>query len=253
MRLRTTLLVALLSLVTACGGGEPTATAAEPEPPAAASPATPVAVLRAEGGFVTASMNVLRAPRVVVYSDGLVIADAAYTMNLSEAEVAQTVETLRGYLSGQPATVTPKPGAPMVTDIPATVLGVAGADGTLIEVKAEALDQVADFYPKELVDAKKLLDGLVTKATEKNEKYTADRVRVVAESVPTAEGEKTSWPAGVPEPSGKIDPVWQHDLTGAEVPALIKVAPPVPDGGLPIFTTKTGVYVLSWRYLLPNE
>ncbi len=62
MRLRTTLLVALLSLVTACGGGEPAATAAEPEQPAAASPAAQVAVLQAEGGFVTASMNVLRAP-----------------------------------------------------------------------------------------------------------------------------------------------------------------------------------------------
>ncbi|WP_459801064.1 hypothetical protein [Herbidospora sp. RD11066] len=250
MRLRTTLLVALLSLVTACGGGEPTATAAEPEQPAAA---TPVAILRAEGGFVTASMNVLRAPRVVVYSDGVVIADAAYTMKIDGAEVTRTVDALRKYLTGQPPTVSPKPGAPMVTDIPATVLAVAGDDGKLIEVKAEALDQVADFYPKELVDAKKLLDDLATKATEKNEKYTSDRVRLVAESVPTAEGKKTPWPAGVPEPSGQIDPVWQKDLTGAEVPALIKVAPPVPDGGLPIFTTPSGVFVLSWRYLLPSE
>ncbi|WP_062350852.1 hypothetical protein [Herbidospora yilanensis] len=250
MRLRTTLLVALLSLVTACGGGEPTATAAEPEQSA---PATPVAVLRAEGGFVTAGMNVLRAPRVVVYGDGLVIADAAYRMTIPAAEVTQTVDALRKYLTGQPPTATPKPGAPMVTDIPATVLAVAGDDGKLIEVRAEALDQVADFYPKELVEAKKLLDGLAAKAAEKKEAYTSDRVRVVAESVPTAEGKRTPWPAGVPEPSGQIDPVWQKDLTGAEVPALVKAAPPVPDAGLPIFETKSGVFVLSWRYLLPDE
>nr|WP_157554799.1 hypothetical protein [Herbidospora sakaeratensis] len=250
MRLRTTLLVALLSLATACGGGELAATAAEPEQSA---PATPVAVLRAEGGFVTASTNVLRAPRVVVYGDGLVIADAAYKTTISAAEVTQTVDALKKYLTGQPPTATPKPGAPMVTDIPATVLGVAGDDGKMIEVKAEALDQVAEFYPKELVDAKKLLDGLAAKAAEKKEPYTSDRIRVAAESVPTAEGERTPWPAGVPEPSGQIDPVWQKDLTGAEVPALVKAAPPVPDAGLPIFETKAGVFVLSWRYLLPGE
>ncbi|WP_203980160.1 hypothetical protein [Planotetraspora silvatica] len=250
MRLRTTLLVALLSLATACGRGEATATTAEPEQNAAA---TPVAVLRAEGGFVTASMNVLRAPRVVVYSDGLVIADAAYQMTITETEVTQTVDAMKKFLTGQPPTASPKPGAPMVTDIPATVLSVAGDDGKMIEVRAEALEQVADFYPQELVAAKKLLDDLAVKATKENEKYTADRVRLAVESVPTAEGKTTPWPAGVPEPSGQVDPVWQKDLSGAEVSALVKAAPPIPDGGLPIFKTQSGVFVLSWRYLLPSE
>ncbi|GGK91438.1 hypothetical protein Sme01_53790 [Sphaerisporangium melleum] len=245
-----TLLLGLLSLTAACGGAEKDMTATSAE----AGPAQPVAVWRAEGGFVTATTNALRPPRVVLYSDGLVIADASKQIKLTDAETRQTVASMEKYLAGRPPTAEPKPGAPMVTDLPDTVLGVRGKDGKLLEVRVPALDQLAAFYPKEIVDAKKLMDGLATRATEKGTDYVATRVRVVAEGAESAEGKPAPWPAGVPEPTGTLDPVWQQDLEGAAVSAITKAVPTGEQYGRSLFKTGSGkLFVLSWRYLLPDE
>ncbi|TQS11257.1 hypothetical protein [Microbispora hainanensis] len=250
MRLRMILLLAVTALTAACGGVEPDTSAAVADD----GPAQPVAVLGAEGGFVTATMNVLRPPRVVLYGDGLVIADASRQMTLTDAETGEVVARLEKDLAGQPPTATPKPGAPSVTDLPDTVLGVRGKDGKMLEVRVPALQQLADFYPKELVDAKKAMEDLATRAAEEGAGYVATRVRLVAEGAESAEGKPSPWPEGVPEPSGTVDPVWQKDLEGAAASAVTKAVPAGQEYGRSLFTTGSGqVFVLSWRYLLPHE
>ncbi len=127
-------------------------------------------------------------------------------MNLSEAEVTQAVDALKKYLPVRPPAVSPKPGAPMVADIPAAVLAVAGDDGQADRGQGRGARLGGRLLPKGLRRGRSCSTILATKATEKNEKYTADRVRVVAESVPTAEVEKTPWSAEkLPDPSGQID------------------------------------------------
>ncbi|WP_371778916.1 hypothetical protein [Streptosporangium subroseum] len=244
------LLVALLSLAAACGGAEADMSATSVDD----GPAKPVALWGAEGGFVTATTNVLRPPRVVLYSDGLVIVDASRQLKLTDAEAGETVASMERYLTGQPPTVEPKPGAPMVTDVPTTVLGVRGKEGKMLEVRAAALDQVARFYPKELSEAKKLMDGLATRAAATGTDYVATRVRMVAEGAASAEGKPAPWPAGAPEPSGTVDPVWQKDVEGAAVSAITKAVPAGQGYGRSLFKTGSGaLFVLSWRYLLPDE
>ncbi|MEV6867678.1 hypothetical protein AB0M44_42655 [Streptosporangium subroseum] len=245
------LLVALLSLAAACGGAEADMSATSADD----GPVKPVALWGAEGGFVTATTNVLRPPRVVLYSDGLVIVDASKQLKLTDAEAGETVASMERHLTGQPPTAEPKPGAPMVTDVPTTVLGARGKDGKMLEVRAAALDQVAGFYPKELSEAKKLMDGLATRAAATGTDYVATRVRMVAEGAESAEGKPASWPAGVPEPSGMVDPVWQKDIVeGAAVSAITKAVPAGQGYGRSLFKTGSGaLFVLSWRYLLPDE
>ncbi|MEU8378001.1 hypothetical protein [Streptosporangium sp. NPDC048865] len=245
-----TLLVALLSLAAACGGAESDISAT----PADDGPPKPVASLGAEGGFVTATTNVLRPPRVVLYSDGLVVADASRQLKLTDAERDRTVASMERYLTGQPPTATPRPDAPMVTDVPATVLKVRGKDGKTLEVRALALDQVARFYPRELSEAKKLMDGLATRATDKGTDYVATRVRLVAEGAASATDRPAPWPAGVPEPSGTVDPVWRKDVEGATASAVTKAVPVWQGHSRALFRTGSGaLFILSWRYLLPGE
>ncbi|TLP57920.1 hypothetical protein [Microbispora triticiradicis] len=250
MRLRTILLVAVLSLAAACGEATSATTAA----PAGDGPATPVALWGAEGGFVTPTANVLRPPRVVLYGDGLVVADASRQLRLTDAETGGTVAAMERYLTGQPPTARPSPGAPSVADVPTTVLAVRGKDGKMREVRAEALEQVAEFYPRELMDAKKLMESLAARAGTEGTAYTAPRVRMVAEGVDSVEGKPARWPAKVPEPDGPADPVWRKDLDGEAASALARAVPAGLDHGRPIFKTASGkVFVLSWRYLLPDE
>ncbi|MEU8199269.1 hypothetical protein AB0C10_36340 [Microbispora amethystogenes] len=250
MRLRTILLVAVLSLAAACGEATSATTAA----PAEDKPATPVALWGAEGGFVTPTVNVLRPPRVVLYADGLVIADASRQLKLTDAETGETVTAMERYLTGQPPTARPSPGAPSVADVPTTVLAVRGKDGKMREVRAEALEQVAEFYPKALLDAKKLMEGLAARADAEGTPYTGPRVRMVAEGVVSAEGKPAPWPAKVPEPDGPADPVWRKDLDGETASAVAKAVPAGQDHARPIFKSASGkVFVLSWRYLLPDE
>ncbi|WP_169981760.1 hypothetical protein [Microbispora sp. H10836] len=250
MRLRLILLVAMTALTAACGGGEPDTSAAAADD----GPAKPVASWGAEGGFVTATMNVLRPPRTVLYGDGLVIADASKQLTLTDAETDEVVARMQEYLGGQPPTAAPKPGAPSVTDVPDTVLGVRGKDGKMLEVRVPALEQLADFYPKQLLDAKKLMEGLATRAAAEGTDYVVARVRLVADEAPSAEGEPSPWPEGVPEPSGVVDPVWQKDVEGAAASAVTKAVPAGQEYGRSLFKTSSGeTFVLAWRYLLPQE
>ncbi|WP_155356029.1 hypothetical protein [Acrocarpospora macrocephala] len=248
MRYGVALVLAGLSLVAACGGAGSETTAVAVEEVQA------VALWGAEGGFVTPTTNTLRPPRVVVYSDGQVIVDAGKTFKLTEAQLGETVASMERFLKGQPPTATPKPDAPMVTDIPDTVLGVRAKDGKMQEVRVPALDQVALFYPKELVEAKKLMDGLATRGTSEGTDYVATRVRMVAETAPGAEGTVLAWPAGVPEPSGAVDPIWKKDLDGDAAGAIVKAIPAGFENRQSLFKSGSGaVFVVSWRYLLPDE
>ncbi|GAA0415249.1 hypothetical protein [Acrocarpospora corrugata] len=217
-------------------------------------PAKVVALWGAEGGFVTPTTNTLRPPRVVVYGDGQVIADAVKTFKLTEAQVGETVAAMEKLLAGQPPTATPKPDAPMVTDVPTTVLAVRAKDGRLLEVRVPALDQVAAYYPKELPEAKKLMEGLATRATAEGTDYVATRARMVAETAPDPQGTVSAWPAGVPEPSGTVDPVWKKDLDEAATTAIVKAVPAGGENRQALFKTASGAtFVVSWRYLLPDE
>ncbi len=250
MRIRTVLVMAVLALTAGCGGAESDTSVASAED----GPVKRVASWGEEGGFVPPTVNVLRPPKVVVYGDGLVVVDASRQLKLSDAEVGETVEALGKSLNGQPPTAEPRPGAPTVTDVPTTVFGVRGQDAKVMEVRVPALEQVADFYPKQLSDAKDLMNGLATRAAKEGTDYVATRVRLVAEGAASAEGKPESWPAGVPEPSGQVDPVWRQDLEGAAATALAKAVPAGQEYGRALFKTSSGgLFVLSWRYLLPDE
>ncbi|GGO16145.1 hypothetical protein GCM10010116_32570 [Microbispora rosea subsp. aerata] len=244
------LLVAVAALTASCGGVEPDTVAAAAD----AGPPRPVALWGAEGGFVTATMNALRPPRVVVYDDGLVVVDASRQLTLTGAETADVVARMEENLTGQPPTATPKPGAPSVADVPDTVLGVRGKDGKMLEVRVPALQMLADFYPRQLTDAKNLMDGLATRAASEGTDYVSGRVRIVAQEASSAEGKPSPWPEGVREPPGVVDPVWQEDVEGAALTAVTRAVPAGPEYGRSLFKTGSGqVFLLSWRYLLPHE
>src|SRR5690349_16731645 len=79
----------------------------------------PVALWEEEGGFVPAGYLALRAPQLAVYSDGMVVADAARYMRLRENRLDDFVdfatEVLRNRANG-----VKRPGGPVVADVPTT-------------------------------------------------------------------------------------------------------------------------------------
>ncbi|MBO3749656.1 hypothetical protein J5X84_26555 [Streptosporangiaceae bacterium NEAU-GS5] len=263
MRRRSLAFVLAAALVSAsCGTsdtyvGSSTGTAsATPMGSAMTSDGRPVAVWRLDGGFTPPGVQAIRPPRVVVYGDGQVIADAAHTLQLSPAEFADLMAALGKDLAGQPATVTPSPGTPAVADAPTTVLGVRAGDGPIHEVSIGALDQTMGGYSAEILDARDRMGRLADRVTAEGQAYTSPRVRLVAEDVPGAEGTIHPWPEGVPEPPATSAPVRVSDLSDAAAETVARMVPRDPEQPFswPTFRAPSGASLnVSWRYLMPGE
>ncbi|MEU7829954.1 MULTISPECIES: hypothetical protein [unclassified Nonomuraea] len=210
---------------------------------------------RLEGGFLPPGLLAIRPPRVVVYADGWAIVDAARTLRLAKADLNKLLAALDRDLSGQPATATPRPGAPVVMDAPTTVLGVRTAGGKR-EVRIPALDVTRGSYAKALYDARDRFDRLARRITAKGQNYVSRRVRLVAEQTTLRGGKARPWPRGVPEPRAAGSPVRTRDLSGKAAMAAIRLIPRDADqrGGWRVFRARSGASLaVSWRYLLPDE
>jgi hypothetical protein len=214
-----------------------------------------VASYKVGGGFVPQGWHLMEGPRVVVYSDGLAIADATKSLILDARELSDLVLALRGELAGLGPTATA--GAEhQIADAPTYTLKVQGENGTLTSVAAYALSE-ATGYPPRLVAAKDRLETLAQRVLADGAAYKSEKVRLVAQEMDTTDATVSAWPDGVPVPPpfGEGSGLRMGDLTGAEAEA---VATTVPDtwrtGPWPVLKTDDGrLYGVAWRYVIPDE
>jgi hypothetical protein len=207
------------------------------------------------GGFVPYGWHLMEGPKVVVYSDGLAIADSTKSLVLAARELSDLVLALRDELAGFGPTASA--GAEnQVTDAPTTTLTVQGANGTLMSVSAYALSEMTGYSPR-LVAARDRLEALGRRVLADGAAYTGDTVRVVAQEQESTDATVIDWPAGValPPPVGEGSGLRRGDLTGEQAAA---VAAKVPDtwrtGPWPVLRTADGkLYGVAWRYLVPDE
>lgn len=202
--------------------------------------------------------RVIDPPKVLVYSDGTVIADANRQLSLSEKELSDLVRALRRELDGL------GPIAKARTDIMdanTTVLRVDTANGGLYSVSAYAL---GDRHPKRLRDAHARLEALRSRVATEGTAYTSDRVRFVVNPVREVPTVVAPWPVGVAVPPAaglghqSNEGVRTVDLTGEAAAQVIAALPdgPHPWGQWPVVHAPDddGVqFSVAWRYLTPDE
>jgi hypothetical protein len=255
------LVVALVGLVvlSACakpGGGPGAGPGGEPSLtwPSTGAPQL-VASYLVGGGFVPYGWHLMQGPRVVVYSDGLAIADSTKSLVLDARELSDLVLALREELAGFGPTATA--GAEhQVADAPTTTLRVQGQNGTLTSVSAYALSEATGYSPR-LVAARDRLDALSLRVLADGAAYTGETVRLVAQKLDTTDATVIAWPEGValPPPVGDGAELRKADLTGAEAQAVATTVPATwRDGPWPVLRTNDGtLYGVAWRYLVPDE
>jgi hypothetical protein len=177
---------------------------------------------------------------------------------MPRAQVANLVTVLSRDLSGQPATASPRPGAPVIMDAPATVLGVRSGD-EMKTVTVPAMEESASSkpYSADLYAARDRLAVLLKRVKAQGSPYTADRVRLVAESVSSARGGVRPWPDDVPPPKRSREPgAVTEDLAGVAARKVVRFIPraTAQRDEWPVFRSSAGRLLrVSWRYLLPGE
>jgi hypothetical protein len=261
---RRSLLVAAGAVgVTTAVGGAAVAVAADPD---AERRLRPLLTWELVGGFVPAGWTALRAPRLVAYDDGVVIADAAKRLKVSGGDL----RSLRNHATTvlrDPANARRRPDAPIIADVPSTVF-TARTGGRKFTQTYEGLEETRRdrAYPAAtyalldhltLVRARALRDGTAWKP---------DAVRAIAilmePAQPTAGGNPgpartpvPAWPSGVPVPHfGRDEWVARMDLRNADARALVHAVPNPDPGQWPVFRLPNGRQAqLNWRRLLPHE
>jgi hypothetical protein len=236
---------------TPASGASPAASPTADPPPGGA----PVAFWSLSGGFTMAGLIALRPPRLVIYSDGETIVDAAYKSRLEPDDLKRLIDPLVKDLR-DPA---PAHSGTAVADAPTTDLKVW--DGTsMLSVSAYALDELRDedIYDPAIYDARDRVGDLYKKVTSTAQPFLGSRVRVVTETLPVgtvATTEVHAWPAQVALPVG-TDPVRKADLGGQQARDAVALLTRDLDqrGAWPTYRTTSGRLVqASWRYLLPSE
>jgi hypothetical protein len=219
-----------------------------------------VAVYRLTGGMEPMWDTVLDVPALLVYSNGLVIANARRTLRLSTAELTRLVQDLRRDLTHQPHYLSTARSR-HINDGGDTELAVRLTNGTLRSVTVNQLHDGG--YSHEVLHADKRLNGLFTRTNQSAAPFTSDRVRLVlfppqAHDPAIAEQTAVAWPPGLPEPPPSAGFVRSVDLdpnaTRAATAAL-------PDATLSAPWRSTQPYRLAdgslheamWRYLAPDE
>jgi hypothetical protein len=230
----------------------------------------PVATWELTGGLTSAGIAALRPPRLVVYGDGDVIADATYRSRLDPDQLRTLANGLADDLRASTSQKKPTP-TPTILDAPVTKVSVWSSTGPLT-FTAEGLDELkADHvYADVLYDARDRLAAVHKTVSATAQPYLATRVRVVA--VPALEGQAgtggpivtdpspaataTPWPTGVQLPGPDSEGLRRTDLDGDAARAAVRMLTRDLDqrGAWPTYRMADGTVVrASWRYLLPNE
>ena len=216
-----------------------------------------MAELSFTGGYVPASWPVIEAPRLAVYSDGRAVADVGrtLTLTLTRDELVGLVGALRRELAGLPTAVQAR-GRDEVYDAGSTVMVVRTAAGALQSVGAYAMGLLE--YPPAVVAASDRLKGLAERIDREGTRFTAERIRLVAEERTRAPSAGAApWPAAVavPPPHRSQSRVRVANLSGAAVAAVTRSLPRDDRRhNWPVRRTDDGlVLAAAWRYLLPHE
>lgn len=257
MRRRTLLLGAAAALVAGgcsrSGGTTSRTTARATIPPGTA----PVACWALDGGSTPAGLLALRPPRLAVYRDGQVIADAAYRSDLPAEDVATLITRLADDLHG-PEAAKRRDGVSPGSEAPTTVLTVRSTRGNF-SARAVALDELRDRegYPSSLYDARDQLGTVHERVVSAGQPYTAERVRLVAEYDRRTPAEIRDWPQAVDPPADAVaSGVHAVDLSGDAARNVVRslVRDLDLNGAWPAYRTADGrVLCATWRYLLPDE
>ncbi|MEV0230687.1 hypothetical protein [Nonomuraea sp. NPDC050786] len=230
--------------------------------PAAAEAARPderpgsrqvVALLREWGGYIRPGFKAINPPEIIIYGNGLAVADADRRLRLTSADVGALVRSLRKDLDDQPRT--PTPSGPRVYDATTTTLGVWTGGSTLRTVSAYALQGFGGKrYPDALYRAQRTLTTLADRVRREGSAYRADRVRLVAELSSERKAD-APWPSAIREPAKGDTDVLVRKLTGRQAKAVIRSVKRVKGPGpWPLYRDGHGrVYSVTWRFLLPSE
>jgi hypothetical protein len=211
------------------------------------------------GGFVPASWNLLRAPRLVVYPDRTAIADATHVVTL----YATVVEELRMRaitVLSDPRNLRRRPGTPVIADAPSThfeARETRGINPQHVEATIEALAEYREqqAYPRPLYRLLDDADAVRGRTVATGKPYRPDAVRLVVMKLEKPEGPVRSWPRGVPVPRLDLNGWVGHaDLHGEPARQVADSVPgPLADRWTQ-FRTPDGTYLsTSWRHLLPDE
>jgi hypothetical protein len=222
------------------------------EAASAATRGRPVAVWEELGGFVPAGYLPLRPPQLVIYGDGLVVADAAKATRLRRGQLNDFVDFAAEVLSN-PANGVRRPGSPQVADVPSTKFTARRGRRTW-SIEAEALGVLREYraYPRPMYA---LLDRFTAHrdhVLRTGRPFTPDAVKLVTVRVeqPPALPVRP-WPADVPIPAPAKDTVFRTlDLYGARARAVVRAMPP----SFTTFRAPDGTFLSAgWRRLLPHE
>jgi hypothetical protein len=253
---RRSLLVAAGAVgVTAAVGGAAAAIAADPE---AGRRSRPMLSWELVGGFVPAGWNLLRAPRLVAYDDGVLIADAARRLRIGPGEL----RSLRNHATTvlrDPANARRRPGGPIIADVPSTVF-TARTHGRRFSASFEGLEETRRdrAYPLPVYALLDHLTHVRDRVNRVGTPWRPDSVRLIANRLEAAQPISTpvaDWPAGVPVPYfGKDEYLAQLDLRGRTARALVRAVPHPDVAQWPVFRLPDGRRAqVNWRYLLPHE
>ena len=191
------------------------------------------------------------APRLVVYSDGLAVADGRQQSQLTAEEVKTLVGAVRSGLGGLHGAVQPDK-RNQLADGQDTEIQVRTASGELQKVSAYGLDIIAG-YPEGLVSAGRALRDLADKVKSTGSDFTADRIRLALSTYYTPDAPKVPWPSTVPLPPAGT-PFRTVDLSGPEAAAAMKDLGRYEGGAwTPCVLPDGTVAGAAWRFLLPHE
>ncbi|WP_432988303.1 hypothetical protein [Dactylosporangium sp. CA-233914] len=256
MNRRSLLLAAGAVGVTTAVGGAAAAIAAD-DPEAGRKP-RPMLTWELVGGFVPAGWNALRAPRLVAYDDGVLIADAARRLRLGQGEL----RSLRNHATTvlrDPANARRRPGAPIIADVPSTVF-TARTNGRKFSLRFEGLEETRrdKAYPPPAYSLLEHLTQLRDRVNRSGAQWHPDAVRLVANLMQAAQpstGAVPPWPAGVPVPQFRKDEfLAQLDLRDRQARALMRALPHPDQAQWPVHRLPDGRRAqVSWRFLLPHE
>jgi hypothetical protein len=216
----------------------------------------PLAIWEELGGFVPAGYLALRPPRLVLYGDGLVVADASRQLRLRQGPLDEFVDFAAEVLSNRANGVL-RPGAPIVTDVPTTRFSVRRG-GRTWSLAAEALEVLREHrgYPRPLYD---LLDRFAARRDQvlrTGDAFTPPALRLVTLRIEKPPATPVPpWPAGVPAPMPRPGTVSrQVELYGAAARAAVRGIPHPDAWTFTTFRTRSGVFLsAAWRRLLPHE
>ncbi|MFI5909254.1 hypothetical protein [Dactylosporangium sp. NPDC051541] len=255
MNRRSLLLAAgAVGVTTAVGGAAAAIAATDPEH---GRPARPMLTWELVGGFVPAGWTALRAPRLVAYDDGVLIADAAKRMRIGQSEV----RSLRNHATTvlrDPANGRRRPGAPMIADLPSTVF-TARANGRRFSLSFEGLEETRRdrAYPTPAYSLLDHLTQLRDRVSGTGSAFHPDAIRAVVVLLDAAQPTTAvpPWPIGVPVPRFRKDEfLTQLDLRDRQARALMRAVPHPEQPQWPVFKLPDGRRAqLNWRFLLPHE